>query len=184
MAMILSIQVGLPQILGSPLADDPAERTWRSAILKLPVPGSVLVGRTNLEGDGQADLRLHGGEDKAVYAYPAEHYPLWQAELDLAELPYGGFGENLTVSGLLEFEVCIGDVYQAGEVQLQVTQPRGPCWKLARRWGIPDLAVRFTQTGRTGFYLRVLQEGLLAAGNGAGTGRARRPNGACCAPTA
>jgi MOSC domain-containing protein YiiM len=159
MATIIRIQVGLPQQLGDPL--DPP---WTSAIYKQPVSGPVFTGRTNLAGDGQADLSVHGGVDKAVYAYPVEHYPLWMAELSLSDLPYGGFGENLSVSGLMEAEVCIGDVYQAGAVRLQVSQPRGPCWKLARRWGIKDLALRFTLTGRTGFYLRVLQEGLLEAG--------------------
>jgi MOSC domain-containing protein YiiM len=163
MPMILSIQVGLPQTLGYPQADDPAERTWRSAILKLPVSGPVWASRTHLEGDGQADLRVHGGEDKAVYAYASEHYPLWRAELDLDEMPFGGFGENLTVSGLLESEVCIGDVYRAGDVRLQVSQPRGPCWKLARLWGVNGLEKRFSASGRTGFYLRVLQEGELRA---------------------
>ena len=162
--MIMSIQVGLPQTLGFPQADDPAERIWRSAIYKLPVLGPVWAGRTNLEGDGQADLRVHGGEDKAVYAYPAEHYPLWRAELDLPEMPFGGFGENLTVSGLLEADVCIGDIYRAGDVRLQVSQPRSPCWKLARLWGINGLEKRFSSTGRTGFYLRVLKEGNLRTG--------------------
>lgn len=163
MPSILTIQVGLPQQLEDPQAADGHSTSWRSAIYKLPVSGPVWAGKTDLAGDGQADLRVHGGPDKAVYAYPSEHYPAWQAELGL-EMPYGAFGENLTVDGLLEGEVCIGDVYRAGEALLQISQPRGPCWKLARRWGVKDLAARYSLTGRTGFYLRVLQEGYLAPG--------------------
>ncbi len=164
MPSILSIQVGLPQQMEDPQADDGHALSWRSGIYKLPVSGPLWAGKTGLAGDGQADLRVHGGPDKAVYAYPSEHYPTWLAELGLAEMPHGAFGENLTVEGLLEEEACIGDVYRAGEVLLQVSQPRGPCWKLARRWAVKDLAARFSQTGRTGFYLRVLQEGSLSPG--------------------
>ena len=163
--MILSIQVGLPQMMACPQAKDAHAETWRSGIYKKPVSGAVWASRTNLAGDGQADLGVHGGPDKAVYAYPSEHYPLWRAELGLAEMAFGGFGENLTVSGLLELEVSIGDVYRAGEALLQISQPRGPCWKLARRWGIKGLEKRFSVTGRTGFYLRVLQEGNIETGN-------------------
>ena len=163
-AQILSIQVGLPADLNTPNSTDGHNRQWRSAIYKLPVSGPVAAGPNGLAGDGQADLRVHGGPDKAVYAYPSEHYRPWQAELGLAEMPNGAFGENLTTLGLLEDEVCIGDVLQAGLVRLQVSQPRGPCWKLARRWGIVDLALRFGASGRTGFYLRLLQPGELEAG--------------------
>jgi MOSC domain-containing protein YiiM len=145
-------------------AQDGRAESWRSAIYKEAVNGAVWAGRTDLAGDGQADLRVHGGVDKAVYAYPAEHYPLWRAELDLPDIAFGAFGENLTVSGLLEPEVCIGDVFQVGEARLQISQPRGPCWKLARRWGVRGLEKSFSATGRTGFYLRVLQEGYLAPG--------------------
>ncbi len=163
MFTILSIQVGLPVLIDDPQLADGQGRPWRSGIYKQPVSGPVWAGKTGLAGDGQADLSVHGGFDKGVYAYPAEHYPYWQAELGL-ELPYGAFGENLTVEGLLEEQVCIGDVYWAGGALLQVTQPRGPCWKLARRLGASDLEGRFSRSGRTGFYLRVLQEGNLEAG--------------------
>ncbi len=163
MFTILSIQVGLPILIDDPQLADGQGRPWRSGIYKLPVSGPVRAGKTGLAGDGQADLAVHGGVDKAVYAYPVEHYPFWQAQLG-QQLPYGAFGENLTVEGLLEEEVCIGDVYWAGEALLQVTQPRGPCWKLARRLGASDLEDRFNRSGRTGFYLRVLQEGNLAPG--------------------
>jgi MOSC domain-containing protein YiiM len=164
MATILSVQVGLPQTMSYPQAKDAHAETWRSGIYKKPVSGAVWASRTNLAGDGQADLGVHGGSDKAVYAYPSEHYPLWRTELGLAEMTFGGFGENLTVSGLLELEVSIGDVYRGGETLLQISQPRGPCWKLARRWGIKGLEKRFSVTGRTGFYLRVLQAGNVEAG--------------------
>ena len=163
MPAIISIQVGLPILIDDPQLADEHGRTWRSGIYKLPVSGPVWAGKTGLAGDGQADLSVHGGVDKAAYAYPSEHYPLWRDELG-QELPFGAFGENLTVEGLLEAEVCIGDVYWAGDVLLQVTQPRGPCWKLARRVGVSDLVERYNRSGRTGFYLRVLQEGNLAAG--------------------
>jgi len=166
MATILSVQIGLPQTISYPQAKDAHAETWRSGIYKKPVSGAVWASRTNLAGDGQADLSVHGGPDKAVYAYPSEHYPRWRAELGLAEMAFGGFGENLTVSGLLELEVSIGDVYRAGEALLQISQPRGPCWKLARRWGIKGLEKHFSVTGRTGFYLRVLQEGNVETGNG------------------
>jgi MOSC domain-containing protein YiiM len=164
MAKILTIQVGLPKTMQYANPQDGRSESWRSAIYKEGVSGPVWAGRTDLVGDGQADLRVHGGEDKAVYAYPAEHYPLWRAELGLPEMAFGAFGENLTVEGLLEDEVCIGDVFQAGEARLQVSQPRGPCWKLTRRWNVRGLEKRFSETGRTGFYLRVLQEGYIMVG--------------------
>ncbi len=163
MFTILSIQVGLPVLIDDPQLVDGRGRPWQSGIYKLPVSGPVWASKTGLAGDGQAGQDVHGGADQAVYAYPAEHYPFWQGELG-QELSYGAFGENLTVEGLLEEEVCIGDVYWAGDVLLQVTRPRGPCWKLARRLGASDLEERFNRSGRTGFYLRVLQEGNLAPG--------------------
>lgn len=164
MATILSIQVGLPKTMIYANPQDGRAESWRSAIYKEAVSGAVWAGHTDLAGDGQADLRVHGGVDKAVYAYPAEHYPLWRDELGLPDMAFGAFGENLTVSGLLEAEVCIGDVFQVGEARLQISQPRGPCWKLARRWAIRGLEKSFSVTGRTGFYLRVLQEGYITPG--------------------
>lgn len=162
---ILSIQIGRTQRLGSEDAADGFQRAWTSAIYKEPVHGPVWVGQTQISGDEQADLRVHGGPDKAVNLYPVEHLRAWAVELGLDEMPGGSFGENLTTAGLLEADVCIGDIFRAGEVLLQVSQPRGPCWKLARRWGVPDLAVRADQTGRTGWYFRVLEEGHLQAGD-------------------
>ena len=119
---------------------------------------------TNLAGDGQADLFHHGGSHKAVCVYPASHYPYWQTVLPLSELPHGSFGENFTVSNLVEADVCIGDIWQIGDATVQVSQPRQPCWKLARRWNIKDLANQVQQTGRTGWYFRVKVEGDVSAG--------------------
>ena len=164
-ARILSIQVGRPQRLGSEDAAEGFQRAWTSAIYKDSVAGPVWVGRTQIRGDEQADLRVHGGPDKAVNLYPAEHLHSWATELGLEAMPGGSFGENLTTAGLLEADVCIGDIFRAGQVVLQVSQPRGPCWKLARRWNLPDLAIRADQTGRTGWYFRVLQEGHLQSGD-------------------
>ena len=137
----------------------------RTGIYKRPVAGRVRLGRHNLEGDGQADLQHHGGPQQAVYAYPQEHYAWWAQQLGRDDLGPGQFGENLTISGLLEDEVCIGDVWRVGEALLQVSQPRIPCYKLAHRMGLPDFVKTFTQSERCGCYLRVLQTGLLGAGD-------------------
>jgi MOSC domain-containing protein YiiM len=154
---LASIQVGLPR-------EHANGRAWTSAIFKSAVAGPVWLARENLHGDRQADPVAHGGPDKALLAYSAAHYAGWRAELPGRMDEHGAFGENLTVIGLTEESVHIGDVYALGEARVQVSQPRGPCWKLARRWGIPDLARRVLMSGRTGWYLRVLNEGLLAAG--------------------
>ena len=140
------------------------DRPWVTSFFKDPVDGPVWLGLTNLAGDGQADLENHGGPDKAVLAYAAAHYPLWRAELGRPDLPYGAFGENFTIAGLTEATVCIGDVYAIGEARVQVSQPRQPCWKIARRWRIKDLTARVRETGRTGWYLRVLTEGYVEPG--------------------
>lgn len=163
--LLLSIQVGQPQELGHEGAADPMERPWRSGIYKIAVPGPVWLGRTNLVGDGQGDLIHHGGPEKAVMAYAAAHYPAWREELGIPELTCGGFGENFTVEGLTEADLCIGDIYAVGTALVQVSQPRQPCWKLARRWHVKDLAARTQATGRTGWYFRVLQEGAVQAGD-------------------
>ena len=138
---------------------------WRSGIYKAVVAGPVRVGLTNLEGDGQADLRFHGGPDRAVLAYSADHYPAWRDELRALDLPFGAFGENLTIAGSDEATVCVGDVVRVGSTRLQVSQPRLPCWKLGRRFGIPDLPRRVLVTRRGGWYMRVLEEGVLEAGD-------------------
>jgi len=158
---VISIQVGLPKALGVKGASNPMDRPWTTGFFKTPIAGKIWLGSTNLQGDGQADLKNHGGVEKAVLAYSAEHYPTWRGSLELPDLPYGAFGENLTIADQTEFSVCIGDIYQLGEAQIQVSQPRQPCWKLSRRWRIRDLAIQVQQNGRTGWYFRVLKEGNI-----------------------
>ncbi len=138
---------------------------WRSGFGKQPRTGRVPLGSQGLEGDGQADLAHHGGPDKALCCYPAEHYAYWNEVLAPLRLTHGAFGENLTTEGMMEDDVCIGDVFHApGGVLVQITQPRQPCWKLARRWRVRDLAAQAERTGRTGWYLRVLKPGHLTVG--------------------
>ncbi len=156
---LLSVNVGLPR-----------EIEWRgklvrTSIFKAPVPGRVRVAALNLENDEQSDLSVHGGVDKAVYVYPSEHYPFWRGELPGVDLPRGMFGENFTTEGVLEEAVHIGDRLQVGSAEFVVTQPRMPCYKLAIRFGRPDMVKRFLRSGRTGFYLAVLREGEVAAGD-------------------
>ena len=157
---LLSIQVGLPAKQRDPDDDKP----WRTAFWKAPVAGPVWLGRTNLVGDGQAAVGIHGGPDKAVLGYAASHYPLWRAELEWPDLGFGAFAENFTLEGLTEDTVCLGDVYALGDAVVQVSQPRSPCWKIARRWRRPNLTALVEATGRTGWYHRVLTEGLVEAG--------------------
>jgi len=164
MMRLLSIQTSMPKILGEGSSPNPMFGRWSTGIFKQPVSGPVHVARLNLEGDGQADLTVHGGPDKAVYAYPAQYYPLWRAELDLPDMTYGGFGENFTIDGATEKDVCIGDVHRIGTAVLEVSQPRMPCWKLARKWNMTRLPALFVQTGRSGWYYRVREEGTVAAG--------------------
>jgi len=158
---LLEIRVGLPRLVG---AEDGPDRPWTTGSFKEPVTAPVWLGPTNLAGDGQADLKNHGGPDKAVCAYPAAHYPLWRAELGLPAFLFGAFGENVVVEGMTEADVCLGDTFRIGRAILQVSQPRQPCWKLSRRWGIKDLALRVQSSGRTGWYFRVLAEGEIAPG--------------------
>ena len=159
-----SIQVGLPKTLGTLNASNTMDQEWTTGFFKETVLGPVWVGTTNLAGDGQADLRVHGGPDKAINVYPYEHYAFWLAELDCKELPNGAFGENFTVAGLLETEICIGDIFEVGGALVQISQPRQPCWKLSRRWRVQDLVARVVRTGKTGWYFRVLREGNVQAG--------------------
>ncbi|MDK2742220.1 MAG: MOSC domain-containing protein [Nitrospira sp. BO4] len=164
-AKVLSVQVGLPRTVGNGDSPNPLDQVWTTGFFKEPTSGFVWLGRTNLAGDGQADLENHGGPEKAVNAYPIEHYLYWTEALALSDLPLGAFGENFTTEGLLENTVCIGDVFEIGDSLVQVSQPRQPCWKLARRWRVKDLAVQVQETGRTGWYFRVLREGRVQAGS-------------------
>ncbi len=156
---LVSVNVGLPREV------EANGKRVLTGIFKQPVAGRVAVRRLNLEGDRQADLSVHGGPDKAVYAYPAEHYEFWRRELPEMELPFGMFGENLTVEGLREDEVNIGDGFAIGSAEFQVTQPRLPCSKLGIKFGRADMVKRFLRSRRTGFYLRVLKEGEVGAGD-------------------
>ncbi len=160
---IVGLQTGLPRTLGEPDAMESMDREWTTGFFKEAVAGVRQVTRLGIEGDGQADLVHHGGPDKAINVYLGEHYAGWAEELGLA-LPAGAFGENFTTTGLMEADVCVGDVFRTGDLIVQVSQPRQPCWKLSRRWRIKDLAVRVERTGRTGWYFRVLTEGTIQAG--------------------
>ncbi len=162
-ATVISLQVGLPQRMTFSDRSDSSQE-WTTGFFKKCTSESIWLGVLNLAGDGQADLVNHGGPDKAVNVYPHEHYPHWGQALGLTNLPMGGFGENFTLQGLLEQHVCIGDVFQFGDATLQISQPRQPCWKLARYWRIKDLAVQVQETGRTGWYFRVLKEGYVQVG--------------------
>jgi MOSC domain-containing protein YiiM len=128
------------------------------------VSAPILLRATNLDGDRQADLRVHGGPDKAVCVYSGDHYPAWRDELGRPDMGFGGFGENFTVSGQAETDVCLGDRFRVGEAVVEVSQPRGPCQKLARRWDRPDLPKLVVASGRSGWYLRVMQEGYVESG--------------------
>jgi MOSC domain-containing protein YiiM len=134
-----------------------------TGIYKKPVEGRVMLRTLNLDGDRQADLTVHGGPTKAVYAYPAEHYGYWRDELPGTELPWGMFGENFTVEGLDESTVNIGDRFRIGSAEVMVTEPRMPCYKLAIKFGRTDIIKRFMASGRTGFYFSVQREGEVGA---------------------
>jgi MOSC domain-containing protein YiiM len=156
---IISLNVGLPQ-----------EVSWHgrsvtTGIFKEPVTGRVMMRKFNLDGDRQADLTVHGGEYKAVYCYPLEHYSYWKKELPGRDLPMGMFGENLTIEGMLENEVHLGDRFSVGSAEVVVTQPRLPCYKLGIRFGADDMVKRFLASGQTGFYLAVTHEGEVGAGD-------------------
>ena len=156
---VVSVNVGLPRTVRW------KGRDVTTGIFKEPVEGRVAVRRLNLDGDGQADLSVHGGAAKAVYAYPLEHYSFWRRELG-EELPLGSFGENLTVDGLpLEQELAIGDRFRIGTADLVITQPRLPCYKLGLRLRREDMVKRFLASRRTGYYFAVEVEGDIGAGD-------------------
>ncbi len=156
---IISVNVGLPR-----------EVTWKgrvvtTGIFKEPAAGRIKLRALNLDGDRQADLSVHGGPHKAVYAYPAEHYGYWRAELPDKAFPWGMFGENLTTEGLQEEALHIGNRLRIGSAVVMVRQPRIPCYKLALKFGRDDIIKRFLRSGRSGFYFSVLEEGEVGAGD-------------------
>src|SRR5262249_6446612 len=140
-------------------------RTVQTSIWKYPVAQRTYVSKLNLEGDRQSDLSVHGGVDKAVYAYPSEHYAYWRTELPDVALPWGAFGENLTIEGILEDQICVGDHVRIGSAEFVVTQPRMPCFKLGIRFDRMDMIKRFLKSRRTGFYFAVIREGEVGAGD-------------------
>jgi len=156
---IVSLNVGMPR------AELWHGRTVTTGIFKAPVAGRVAMRKLNLDGDAQADLNVHGGEYKAVYCYPVEHYNYWKKELPGHELPMGAFGENFTTDGLFEGSTNLGDRFVIGTAEVVVTQPRMPCYKLGLRFGSDDMVKRFLASGRTGFYLAVTREGEVGAGD-------------------
>ncbi len=156
---LISVNVGLPR-----------EVIWKdrivtTGIFKEPISGRAKVRRLNIEGDGQADLTVHGGAEKAVYVYPSEHYEFWRGELPQMQLDWAAFGENLTVEGLFEDQVNIGDRFRIGSAEFQVTQPRFPCYKLGLKFERDDMVRRFLVSRRTGLYMAVTAEGELGAGD-------------------
>jgi len=156
---LVSLNTGLPR-----------EVQWKgetvtTGIFKEPVEGRVVLRTLNLDGDRQADLSVHGGVSKAVYAYPSEHYEFWKQELPDMKLPYGMFGENFTTEGLFEDAVNVGDRFRVGTAEVVATEPRLPCYKLGLKFGRSDILKRFLVSRRTGFYLAVLKEGEVAAGD-------------------
>ena len=156
---VLSVSVGQPREVA---ADD---RLVRTSIFKSPVTGRIPIRHNNLAGDQQSDLTVHGGRAKAVYAYPHEHYAFWREQLPGVELQPAHFGENLTIEGLLEEDVHLGDRLRIGSAELVVTQPRLPCYKLGIRFGDAHMVKRFLASRRTGFYLAVAIEGSVGAGD-------------------
>ncbi len=156
---LLSVCVGVPREVdwkGKPVT---------TGIFKQPVDGRVMMRSLNLDGDRQADLTVHGGVEKAIYAYPIEHYAHWRQELPEEDLPWGAFGENLTIEGLSETTVNIGDRFRIGTAEVRVTQPRFPCFKLNLKFGRDDMAKRFLDSRLSGIYFSVVQEGEVGAGD-------------------
>src|SRR5271168_4537183 len=159
MARLLSVNVGLPRDIAW------QGKTVHTAVWKSPVQGRRMVRRLNIEGDGQGDLGGHGGVNRAVMIYQLDSYRYWEKELSRANLSYGQFGENFTVDGLSDNEVCIGDRYRIGGALFEVTQPRVTCYRLGIRMNEPEMAALVVKHGRPGFYFRVLDEGEVEAGD-------------------
>jgi MOSC domain-containing protein YiiM len=156
---LISLNVGLPREVVS------QGKLVTTGIFKDSITGPIMVRTLNIDGDQQADLSVHGGIDKAIYAYPAEHYEYWRGELPGIDLPWGMFGENFTIEGLLEDSAYIGDHYRIGELEVVITQPRLPCYKLGIRFGRADMIKKFMASRRTGFYFAVKREGIVKAGD-------------------
>lgn len=161
---VLKIFTGKLKQIGDPNAKNRMDRRWESGIFKTEKDEKIWLGKTALQGDEVADKINHGGPEKAVFAYPVQHYAYWKEDLKLETMDMGAMGENLAVLEMDESTVCIGDIYQLGDAVIQVSQPRRPCWKPARRFQVIDLALRIQNTGRTGWYFRVIKEGTIQPG--------------------
>ena len=159
MPKILSVNISLPKEI------DFEGQKITTGIFKEPVDRGVILRTLNLDGDRQADLTVHGGPDKAVYAYPIEHYEYWHKVFPTIEMLNGMFGENFTTEGLMEGEVCIGDVFRIGLSEVIATQPRMPCYKLGVKFGRMDVLKKFLASGRSGIYFKVSKEGEVRAGD-------------------
>ena len=164
-ARVIALRVGLPQEYVTPRSAGAADHVWSSGIRKEPVEGPRWLTSTGFEGDGQGDLVAHGGIEQAVLLIGMGTYRFWDATLGAGVLQPGTFGENLLLDDLDEANACVGDVYAVGDALLEVSNPRKPCWKLARHTSMPQLPRQVTASGRGGWYVRVLQEGNVAAGD-------------------
>lgn len=158
--MIVQIRTGKVKHMGEKNAKHPMDRPWKSAIFKEPIKGKIWLTETGLAKDEIGDPKAHGGPEKALFAYPSKHYPYWRDELHI-DIDIGAMGENLVLEDADEAAVCIGDKYEVGEAVIQVSQPRRPCWKPARRFRVMDFALRIQHSGRTGWYFRVIKEGYI-----------------------
>jgi MOSC domain-containing protein YiiM len=156
---LVSVNVGRPRVLSL------EGQTFSTGIFKKPVTARIMLRRTNLDGDRQADLSVHGGPNKAVYAYPSEHYGFWKEKLPAHDFAWGALGENFTTTGMLETEVSAGDRYRVGSAVVKVTTPRLPCYKLAAKFQPDDIIGDFISSGFCGFYFAVVEEGEVGAGD-------------------
>lgn len=163
MPTLRSIQIGQPKI-HEPVAGDTSNKPWTTGFFKSTVEAPIKVAETGLAGDAVADTRVHGGRDKAICCYSAGHWPYWREQLNEPKLGPAAFGENFSITGLNEANVCLGDVWSIGSAKFEISQPRQPCWKLARRWRQKELTLWVQQTGYSGWYLRVLEPGTVTAG--------------------
>ncbi|HLR23829.1 MAG TPA: MOSC domain-containing protein [Pseudogracilibacillus sp.] len=157
---IKQIRTGKVKHLGTQGAKNPMERPWKTGMFKNEQSGKLWLSPTGLESDEIGDTVAHGGPEKALFAYPEKHYNYWKKDLEM-EINTGAMGENLVIEGIDETDVCIGDTYEIGDALVEVSQPRQPCWKPARRFGVIDFALRIQKSGRTGWYYRVLKEGYI-----------------------
>ncbi|KAA5540471.1 MOSC domain-containing protein [Roseiconus nitratireducens] len=174
---IESIQIGTVVTEGDTEDRDPLSRRWTSAFRKTPVQGAVHVQATGIAGDQVADTKNHGGPEKALLCYPGVHYLAWAQEHPELNWGPGGFGENLVIAdGWTEADVCIGDRWIGEDCELEISQPRQPCWKISRRWSTKTLTKEVAQTGRTGWYCRVIREGELSAGKELDLGERPHPD--------